>query len=68
MLTEIFCGKQSDSSVSMCDKCDRSKDFDLCSFMLQLIEEKYNWREDIKFKSTYEFYNRKKMNIFLTDQ
>jgi hypothetical protein len=52
----------------MCSKCERSKDLDLCSFVLQMVEEKYDWREDLKFRTSYEFYNKKKISVFLTDK
>jgi hypothetical protein len=34
---------------------------------MQMVEEKYSWKEDMKFRSSYEFYNKKKMPLFLSD-
>ena len=35
---------------------------------MKWIDEHYDWENDKNFKKAYEHYNRKKIDIFLSDE
>jgi hypothetical protein len=52
----------------MCASCLKHQHLGLCLFVVGIVESAYDWRWDKKFVTTYESYNKKKINIPITDE